>query len=370
MTGYLHIQAEPLRRLVREIFVAAGCAPEEGARIAKYLVQANLTGHDSHGVIRVPRYLQWMDEGRLRPNQTITVVQDSGAMALVDGNFGFGQTIGPQAVQLGIDKAKAAGVAVVALRSSGHLGRIGDWAEMAAAANQVSIHFVNVAGSILVAPFGAAERRLSTSPMAVGVPVPDGPPLVLDFATSLVAEGKVMVAFNGGKPLPEGSLIDRDGTPSADPSVFYGTQDRSQAPDPRRGTGAIRAMGEHKGSGLSFMIELLAGALTGSGCCGPGPRRLSNGMLSIYLPAETFDGENRLAAEVRDYVAYFKSARPAVADGEVLVPGEPEQRSIETRSAEGIPLTDATWQAIRRAAEGVGLSRDTIDQTLTDAAST
>ena len=358
------IQAEPLSRLVGEIFQAKGCSPQESARIGRYLVRANLTGHDSHGVIRVPRYCRWMEQGGLKPDRQLDIVTETPVMAVVDGNLGFGQTIGPLAVQLGIDKARQAGVSIIALRRSGHLGRIGDWAEMAAAAGQVSIHLVNVSGSILVAPFGGAERRMATNPVAIGVPLPDEPPLILDFATSLVAEGKVMVALNGGKPLPEGSLVDRDGSLAADPALFYGQDRATGVPDPRRGSAAIRAMGEHKGSGLSFMIELLAGALTGSGCCGPGERPLTNGMLSIYMDLEFFDSDDHFATEVRQYVDFFKSAKPAAPDGEVLVPGEPERRARETRLAEGIPLPEEAWEAIRRAAEAAGLSRAQIDRAL------
>ncbi|MFQ5773336.1 MAG: malate/lactate/ureidoglycolate dehydrogenase [Kiloniellaceae bacterium] len=361
------VHAEPLRRLVREIFLAAGCAADEAARIAKYLVRANLTGHDSHGVIRVPRYVRWMDEGRLKPGQTITIVTQNDAMAVIEGNAGFGQTIGPQAVRLGIEKARRFGVSVIALRHSGHLGRIGDWAEMAVEAGLVSIHLVNVSGSLLVAPFGAVQRRMATNPLAIGVPRPDAPPLILDFATSVVAEGKILVAFDGGKPLPEGSLIGDDGRLSDDPAVFYGPRREGRPPDPRFGSGAIRAMGEHKGSGLSFMIELLAGALTGSGCAGPGERPLVNGMLSLYLAPEVFDADNGFAAEIRRYVDFFKSAKAAAPDGEVLVPGEPERRTREARLARGIPLPEDTWQEILGSARKVGLRRDRIDAALAGA---
>lgn len=356
------IPAGALRDLVRDVFVAAGCAAEEGARIGHYLVRANLTGHDSHGVIRVPRYLHWLRTGALRANQSLSVVTENAAMALIDGNFGFGQSIGPQAVQMGIDKAREGGVAIVALRRSGHLGRIGDWAEMAAEAGQVSLHLVNVSGSVLVAPFGAAERRMATNPLAIGVPLPDAPPLILDFATSLIAEGKALVALKGGKPLPAGSLVDGEGKLTDDPSVFYGSEDKAGVPNPEGGAGALRAMGEHKGSGLSIMIELLAGALTGSGCCGPGPRPLVNGMLSVYMAPGFFESADAFAAEVRQYVDFVKSARPAASDGEVLVPGEPERRSEARRLAEGVPLPEESWQAIRAAALEAGLSAQRIDQ--------
>lgn len=355
------IQAAALSRLVADIFTAAGCSDEEAARIAKYLVAANLAGHDSHGVIRAPRYVEWLEAGRMRAGQTLKIITENEVMALVDGAYGFGQTIGPQAVQLGIDKAAKNGISIVALRCSGHLGRIGDWPEMAAEANQVSIHFVNMAGSQLVAPFGGVDRRMSTNPVAIGVPVPDGPPVIHDFATALVAEGKVLVASKGGKPLPAGSLIDPDGEFSTDPRTLYGDTPPGHTPHARNGAGSIRAMGEHKGSGLAFMCELLAGALTGSGCAGPGERRIGNGMLSIYMDLDYFTSDHDYALEVRRYIEFFKSARPAQAGGEVLLPGEAERRTRAERLVNGVPLPEDAWLSIRQTGLKVGLDESQID---------
>ncbi len=357
----MRIQADPLRRLTAEVFTAAGCSAEEGGCIAQHLVEANLTGHDSHGVIRIPRYLQWLRDGTLVPGRTIAVMTETEVLAVVDGQHGFGQSVGTQAVELGIRKANKNGVSVIALRNAGHLGRIGDWAEMAVDAGLVSIHFVNVAGSLLVAPFGGTERRMSTNPFCVGVPVADGPPLILDFATAVVAEGKVLVAASGGKPLPPGSLIGPDGELSTDPRTLYGSGDLHDPQGGRLGAGAIRCMGEHKGSGIALMCEMLAGALTGSGCAGPRERRIANGMLSVYLSVEAFDTENGFAAEMKRYLAFFTSAKPADAGGEVLVPGQPEQRNRKARLAEGIELPDDAWAEIRAAAKAVGLDAGRID---------
>jgi uncharacterized oxidoreductase len=347
--------------LVRGAFSAAGCSVAEAARIAHYLVEANLAGHDSHGVIRVPRYLNWLNENRLVPDQKVSIITENEAFAVVDGRFGFGQTVGPQAVEFGVDKAARHGVSVIALRNSGHLGRIGDWAEMAAAAGQVSVHFVNVAGSVLVAPFGGVERRMSTGPIAVGVPLEGGPPLILDFATSKVAEGKVLVAAKGGRPIPPDSLIDADGSFSGEPEVLYGPGDRMTSYDMRDGTGAIRAMGEHKGSGLALVCEILGGALTGSGCAGPQERQIANGMLSLYMSPAVFDSGHAFAAEVRQYLDFFRSAKPATPGGEVLLPGEPERRTRATRLAEGINLPAEGWEAILGAARSAGLSDEQIE---------
>ncbi len=357
------IHAEPLRHLVGDTFTAAGCPADEGERIGRYLVEANLTGHDSHGVVRVPRYLVWMKAGTLKPGQEVTIITDTEAMAVVDGNSGFGQTVGPQAVDIGVDKARAHGVAIVALRNSGHLGRIGDWAERALDSGLVSIHFVNVGGSLLVAPFGGVDRRMSTNPVTIGVPgrAPGDAPLLLDFATSVVAEGKVLVAAKGGKELPPGSLIDADGSLSTDPKVLYGDADPAVANYNKGGSGSIRAMGEHKGSGLSFMCEMLAGALTGSGCAGPDEQPVHNGMLSIYMVPETFDAGGEFAGWVGRYVDFYKSAAPAEAGGEVLVPGEPEARRRQARLADGIELPKDVWGSIATAAREQGLDEARID---------
>ena len=238
------IQVQNLIDFVAEVFGHAQSSPEEAKRIATYLTTANLTGHDSHGVIRVPVYIRWLKTGFVVPNQTAEIVVDTASLAVVDGKFGYGQTVTPQAVRIGIEKCKKAGLAAVALRNAGHIGRVGDWAEMAAAEGLVSVHFVNAAGSLLVAPFGGVEKRLSTAPYCVGIPREGKDPIVLDFATSVVAEGKVLVASRGGKKLPKGALVDADGTLSEDPVVLYGPFTPEGPRDHTKGTGAIRAFGD------------------------------------------------------------------------------------------------------------------------------
>lgn len=356
------VKADALADFIAAIFRAAGCDAEESHRIGHHLVSANLAGHDSHGVIRTPRYVQWLREGKVKAGQKLTVVTETPTYAVVDGNYGFGQTIGPLAVDLGISKAKQAGMAAIALRHAGHIGRIGDWAERAAEAGLVSIHFVNVAGGELVAPFGGVDRRFSTNPVCIGAPMPDGPPLLLDFATSLVAEGKVLVASNGGKPVPAGALIEPDGTLSSDPRTLYGPIEGTHLRDPANGPGALRAFGEHKGSGLAFMCEILAGCLAGGGTSGPIPGgkrgRISNGMLSIYLAPGAFAAEHfRQAA--KDYADYLKSSRPAASVSEVLVPGEPEARNRAARLRDGVPLQADTWAALVATAKDLGVAAPT-----------
>jgi uncharacterized oxidoreductase len=355
------LQVQNLIDFVAEVFAHSDSSAEESRRIATYLTTANLTGHDSHGVIRVPVYIRWKKMGAVVPDQTIELAVDTPALAVVDGRHGYGQTVGPQAVRIGIEKCKAAGLAAVALRNAGHIGRIGDWAEMAAAEGLVSIHFVNAAGSVLVAPYGGVERRLSTAPYCVGIPRHGQGPIVLDFATSIVAEGKVLVASRGGKKLPNGALIDPDGHLSEDPVVLYGQHTADGPRDYSQGKGAIRAFGEHKGSGLALICELLGGALTGNGATAPN-RPFANGMFSVYVDPARIDPDNFFDGEISRYVAYFKDTRPVAGTDEVLIPGEPEAAKRAERSKNGVPLPDDTWAAIVNTAREVGVSEAAIQR--------
>lgn len=352
------IQVATLQNFVADIFRHAGTSPAEAERIGKYLTAANTTGHDSHGVVRVPRYVQNLKNGEVFADRGITIERESPVTAVVDGNGGFGQTVTPLAVQVGIDKAKVSGLSCVAFKNTGHLGRAGDWAEMAAEQGLISIHFVNVRGSLLVAPFGGVDRKLSTAPYCMGVPVPGRPLLLLDFATSMVAEGKVLVASRGGKKIPKDALITPEGAMNGDPATLYG--DLSEADrNPENGGGAIRAFGLHKGSGLAFMCEIMGGAVTGNGTCGPrddARGAIRNGMLSFYLRPDVIGEPADIAARADRYIAFYKASRPAEPGGEVLVPGEAEARRRAQCEAHGIDLPPDTWASIVAAAQSVGLN--------------
>ena len=358
MSDVIYAPFESLTAMLTRIFTAAGGAPEEARRIAVNLSEATARGHDSHGVVRTPRYVMWAQEGKVHFGRDVEVLMDGGGLALLDGRLGFGQTVGEQAVAFGIGRAQRDGAAVVGLRRAGHLGRIGAWGEMACAAGLMSIHFVNVQNSLLVAPFGGAGRRMSTAPVCVGVPNPEGEggDFILDFATSRIAEGKALVALKGGKPAPEGALIDGEGRPSSDPRALYGDLADQAVPDPRGGPGALAAMGDHKGSGLALACELLAGALTGSGAGGKGAA-IHNGMLSIYLDPNRFDDGFGWGAAVRDYVAFVRDCQPAAGVTQVQVPGDPERARRAERVRDGLPLPAAVWDGILDAGESVGLDR-------------
>ena len=366
--GQVYVDAGAMERLVAAIFEHAGCDATEARRVAWRLTGANLRGHDSHGVLRARRYVEWIEDGKIFPGRRIEVERETEALAVVDGRYGLGQTIGEQTVDLGVEKARRHGVAVTALKNSGHLGRIGDWAERAAESNCASIHMVNVRGSLIVAPYGAIERRGSTSPFCAGVPRPGEPPIVHDFATSVVAEGKAMVALHGGKPLPDDALVGPDGNYTSDPRPLYGETRPGRTPDPHVGPGALATFGLHKGSGLNFFMEMFAGALTGSGTAAAlgdtGKRRFCNGMFSIYMRVDAFHDDDWFAREVGAYVEYWKAARPARPGGEVLVPGEKERSTMAQRSRTGLPLSEGAWADILTAARMVGMSDTEVEGVL------
>jgi uncharacterized oxidoreductase len=347
--------------LIAAIFERAGCSPAEAERIASHLVEANLVGHDSHGIIRVSSYVQWLHSGKVFADRRLHIVFENDAIAVVDGQCGFGQSIGEQAMQLGIEKSSKHGVAVVALRNSGHLGRIGDWPLMAAQAGKLSLHFVNTSGAgILVAPFGGIQRRLSANPIAAGVPVEGGTPIILDMSACTIAEGKIRVAFNKGVPVPENCIIDAEGKPTTDPRIFYA--------DP---PGAILSIAGHKGYGLAVICEMLAGALTGGGCSNPANAgRVVNGMLSIFLDRATFQPQAEFAAEVQRFIDWVKSSAKATPTGEILMPGEIEERTRAVRVRDGIDIDEKTWSQVLATAFSLGMNAEHVQQMVPDGIAT
>ena len=350
----IRVDVQHAIELITDIFKAKSCNDNEAKTIAERLAGSNLVGHDSHGIARVPRYVEWMEKGWVFPNLKPEIVIDAGAMGCLDAKQGFGQVAGEYAVDDGILRAKKHGVSVVGLRNSGHLGRIGDWAERAADADLISFHFVNVRGSLLVAPFGGSDRRGSTSPLAIGIPSKDKDHIILDMATSTVAEGKVMVAQKGGKQLPHGALIDSTGKLTTNPEAMYGKIRDDEVPNPDKGTGAITAFGLHKGSGINFMMEMLGGALTGNGVCGAlnekERRKFSNGMLSIYIEVEKLVDFDYFIQEVKSYAEFVRASKPSQNNDKVLIPGDKEISTKEERLKFGLPVPPLVWENIKQTA--------------------
>jgi uncharacterized oxidoreductase len=339
---------EHLRALGARILAAAGAADADARIVADHLVDANLAGHDSHGIGMLPHYVRAIRSGFLDPLAHAGIEDAGGPVIAVDGRSGFGQVVAREGIAAGLGRVRSTGVAVVALRNAFHVGRVGAYGEQAAAAGIVSIHFVNVVGHApLVAPFRGSDARFATNPICVTVPGARGKPaVVLDFATSLVALGKVRVAMNRGEEAPEGALVDAEGRPTRDPRVMF--------QDPR---GAILPFGLHKGYGLALACELLAGALTGGRTASSVPHhpdRITNNVLSLLLDPASLPGAEGLEAEIAAAIDNAKGSPPADPALPVLVAGEPELAARAERLARGIPVEAATWEELRTAAASVG----------------
>ncbi len=341
--------APDLRRLVRSILERGGSLPSEAELVAENLVLANASGHASHGVGMLPRYVDSLLEGGLSVNQHVRVELDTGTLLRLDGGSGYGQVVGREAMELGMVRAKRHGVCVVALANAHHLGRIGHFAEQCLEAGLISIHFVNVVSRPIVAPFGGLDARTGTNPVCVGIPRPGELPIVLDFATSRIAQGKTRVAYNQGQRLPPDTVIDDHGAPTTDP--------RYAVVPPY---GAILPFGEHKGFGLSLVAELLGGALTGGSTCRQphaGSRRVLNGMLSILLDPDQLGTVGHFATEAEAYLSWLRLSPVAEGSAGILLPGEPERESRRRCELEGIAVDVTTWSEILDAGEKLGLPR-------------
>ena len=332
-----------------------GSEEAEAAEVADHLVRANLAGHDSHGVGMLPTYVRIFHEKLLVPNQTPVTVVDTGALLVIDARRGYGQRMAGNAVRAAISRAKQVGACVLALRNAAHIGRIGTYGELATREGCVFTAFVNVSDHRDVqATWGAAEPRLGTNPFCAAVPGEDGPSVMLDMATTTIAAGKARVAFNKGVPVPDGCLIDDDGNPTNDPTGFI-----------RDKTGALKAFGTHKGSGLAIMCEIMATAIAG----GQGAAHFEqaqhgvmNSMLATVIDISQLGDPAKIRADIEATKAHVKSARPAPGFNEVLVPGEPERRYAEQRRAKGIEVDPQTWADIRSSAASLGITDAELDQ--------
>ncbi len=341
-------EPQQLRRYVTEVCAVLGSDEREAELVADQLIEANLTGHDSHGIGMMPTYVQAVLAEQLFCNRHASVARDGGAVLVVEGNRAFGQVAGFEATELAIERARSTGVALVALRNSFHIGRIGHWGEQCAAAGMVSLHFVNVAGHPpKVAPYGGSDARFTTNPVCIAIPASEGrPPVLLDMATSVIALGKVRVARNKGEQVRDQALLAADGHVTTDPEVMFS-----------RPQGAIMAFGDHKGSGLAIMCELLGAALSGGDTTAPQYARdgsVLNSMLSIVIDPGAVSSHDALIAEAEAFCDHVKASPVRPGFDEVLLPGEPEARSRAAR-AEAVPVDDATVAELREAAEAAGL---------------
>lgn len=339
---------EELERVALAIFEGAGVPFEEARVVAQHLVGANLAGHDSHGVLRIPQYIKAVQTGDVASGPKMQMLHEGAATASLDAQRGFGQVAARSATLLAMGKASQCGIAAVTVRNSYHTGRIASYTLMAAEQGFVSIMLVNAGGGgQSVAPFGGIGRRLATNPISIAAPALNGQPVVIDFATSVAPEGKVRDYLQKGRSVPAGWIVDSIGQPTTNPEEFY-------APP----GGALLPFGGqvgYKGFGLGFMIDLLAGALSGAGVCRPHPPEARDGFLVIALEVQRFVPLDLFREQVAQLVAHVKSCPAAPGFEEVCVPGELERREEERRRAEGIEIHDGTWAEIRGVAAGVGV---------------
>ncbi len=349
------LQATDLENTIAGIFIAAGSLPTEARQVASNLVLANLSGHDSHGIGMAPRYVDAILEGGLIPNTSIATRVDAGMLLGLDGQRGFGQIVGVQAMQAAFAKVEQHGACIFSLSRAHHLGRIGHFAEMAVARGWVSLHFVNVLSRPVVAPWQGGDGRFGTNPCCIGIPVGVGDtqrePFVLDFATSRVAQGKMRVAHNEGKPVPPGTLIDEHGQPTTNPGVVV-------VPQSNGGYGALMPFGEHKGFGMAVACELLGGALSGSGTWhreADNQRAVLNGMLTIVIDPKALGTQAGFAQETLAFIDWLRQSPPAPGTEGVQLAGEPERAARAQRRRDGIQVDDTTWGEIVSAGAKVGV---------------
>ena len=340
----LVIAERELRHSIYEIFCAAQAPTAVSQRIADSLVESNLVGHDSHGVLRTPEYLERIRLGVLQLHGRVEIVRETAATALIDCGWNLGQVAIPQGMELAMDKARAHGIGMVVLGNCDHTGRVGEYVVNVAHHDMIGQLICN--GSSpggIVAPYGGARRALGANPIAWALPVAGRQPLFFDFATSAVAHGKLQVAADKGELAPEGWIIDKHGRPTRNP--------HDQFDD-----GAILPFGGHKGYALSVMIELLGGGLSGAGFPLLPGYRWNQGTVLIAIAIDAFQPVDEFKTEAAAFVSQLKATPCAPGVDEILLPGEVEWRTRAQRQREGIPLPEVTWARIQAAAVTVGVT--------------
>lgn len=341
----MHTAAE-LTQLAQAILVAAGWSPADAEIAAEHMVLANLSGHDSHGIGMIPVYLESWKDGLLSPVNTAEIKPAAPPFLVIDAHLALGQPVARAATLQAIDIARAHGVCVLNLLNAHHIGRIGHYAELAAAAGMISMFWVNVAGRpSTVAPFGARESRFGTNPHAMGVPNGDQP-LILDFATSRMAHGKARIAFNKGEQVPLGFLIDENGLPTTNPGVVQGAR-----------VGALLPFGDHKGAGIALMAEILGSALgTGANIAEtPNKSWIINNLFGIFIDPDRLDPDaTERARKIALLADYQRATPPAAGVDHVRAPGDKEREVRAERRRVGIPVDSETWRQLMAAAKTVG----------------
>jgi hydroxycarboxylate dehydrogenase B len=344
------LHASTLLEFATRLFTAVGVPEDDALIVARNLIGANLRGHDSHGVLRIPQYIDFLRKGDYQIGVELKVENESPGVAVVDGQWGLGQVQAHRLLDMIIPKATELGLAAGTGRNIGHIGRLGDYAERAAEEGLILLATVNNNGAgQRVAPPGGLEPRLGTNPLCIAVPT-DNDPVVLDFGTSVAAEGKVRVHyFNDKKPVPEGWLLDSNGKPTTDPSVLY------EPP-----LGSILPMGgtqSYKGFGLGLVLDMLSGGLSGGKSSHPGaPGAKGNNVVFLALDPEQFVGLEWLVEQSSGLSRFVRSTPKAEGVAAILLPGDPERLMLEFRSVEGIPLEDGHWAKLTELAASLGVA--------------
>jgi uncharacterized oxidoreductase len=341
------IPAERLQEVAKALLVAAGASPQEAEIVARHCVSANLVGHDSHGIIQIPSYIDRIKVGHIVPGAPWTIVQETPNTTVVDGHWGFGYVVNERAMQLTIDKAQKGGVAATTVFRQGHIGRCASYSLMAARAGMIGLTTADSGRSPkAVAPFGGREPRLGTNPISIAVPSDLEGPLYLDMATSAAAAGKINLALARGEPVPPGWIIDKDGRPSTDPGQL------------KKG-GALMPVGGsegYKGYGLSVIVEILCGLLTGLGFGVEPTGRHNDGVFMAAFKVDAFRPLAEFKREVTEFARYLKATKPAEGVREVYYPGELEHLREQDRRKNGVEIEDATWAKLRTMAKDYGIA--------------
>ena len=341
--------AEKLTPFATQLLAAGGLSPDEAARVAESLVGSNLRGYDSHGLMRIPQYVTQVEKGEMVPGAPFEVLREGPGTLTADAHWGCGLVQARRLTERLMKKARNTGVGVGTMICSGHVGRLGEYCELAVAEGLVGMMMVNNHGAVhRVSPPCGRASRLSTNPLAVGIPNGDEP-IVIDFCTSAAAEGKVRVLSIAGKPCPDGWLLDSEGRPTNDPNAVYA--------DP---PGTIRPMGgdqAHKGFGLGLMVEIFCGALSGGLCARAVPEsQVGNDVFMMVLAPDHFGGAEHFAREVAALAGFVRACPRVEGASEILLPGDPERRTMKQKAAEGITFDEGNWDKLVALAERLGVA--------------
>lgn len=347
---------EQIYKVTHAFLTQTGSDEYEAHLVADHMLNANLRGHDSHGIGMITMYTDYLKRGQLHPNTPPTLVKDKGSILQFQGNLGYGQRAGYEATAQAIARAKENGICMYTIANCCHLGRIGTYGEQAAAAGMISVHFVNVQNfGTLVAPYCGSEARFGTNPFCLAMPKTDKyGSFILDFATSIVAMGKTRVAHLAGKHFDEPVMLDTAGHPTTDPSVMW--------QEPR---GALMAFAKHKGSGLCWACELMAGILSGGGTIEPSRPRdgsIVNNMTAFVIDPAALTNLEWMRREIDAMNDYVKSSpAPDPVNHPVLMPGEPERIRTADRSAKGVEISEGEWRAIVKTCLDAGVDPSVLE---------